>query len=106
MVDHGKFEGTTDHITVYPEKETIDDAYKARFGSEERAIPVEQVDVESTHFSNFLSCVRTRQKPHLDVETAARAKVLISMAVRSYREGRTLYFNEKNWAVSSNPDAL
>jgi len=57
--------------------------------------------VERTHFSNFLNCVRTREKPRLDVETAARAQVLISMAVQSYREGRTLYFNEKTWKVTS-----
>jgi predicted dehydrogenase len=101
MVDHGKFEGVTDHITLRPEKATIDEAYKAKFGSQESAFPVEQIDVERTHFSNFLNCVRTREKPRLDVETAARAQVLISMAVQSYREGRTLYFNEKTWKVTS-----
>jgi predicted dehydrogenase len=101
MVDHGKFEGVTDHITMRPEKATIDEAYKAKFGSQESAFPVEQIDVERTHFSNFLNCVRTREKPRLDVETAARAQVLISMAVQSYREGRTLYFNEKTWKVTS-----
>jgi predicted dehydrogenase len=101
MVDHGKFEGVTDHITLRPEKATIDEAYKAKFGAQESAFPVEQIDVERTHFSNFLNCVRTREKPRLDVETAARAQVLISMAVQSYREGRTLYFNEKTWKVTS-----
>jgi len=101
MVDHGKFEGVTDHITLRPEKATIDEAYKAKFGSQESAFPVEHIDVERTHFSNFLNCVRTREKPRLDVETAARAQVLISMAVQSYREGRTLYFNEKTWKVTS-----
>jgi len=101
MFDHGKFEGVTDHITLRPEKATIDEAYKAKFGAQESAFPVEQIDVERTHFSNFLNCVRTREKPRLDVETAARAQVLISMAVQSYREGRTLYFNEKTWKVTS-----
>ena len=47
--------------------------------------------------------MRTRQKPRLDVETAACAQVLISMAVQSYREGRTLYFDEKTWKVSDKP---
>jgi len=101
MVDHGKFEGVTDHVTLRPEKDTIDDAYKAKFGAQETRIPIDQIDVERTHFSNFLTCVRTRQKPRLDVETAARAQVLISMSVQSYREGRTLYFDEANWKVSS-----
>jgi hypothetical protein len=47
--------------------------------------------------------MRTRQKPRLDVETAACAQVLISLAVQSYREGRTLYFDEKTWKVSPKP---
>jgi hypothetical protein len=47
--------------------------------------------------------MRTRQKPRLDVETAACAQVLISMSVQSYREGRTLYFDEKTWKVSAKP---
>jgi hypothetical protein len=46
MVDHGKFEGVTDHITLLPEKDTIDDAYGVRFGTGESRIPFEQVDTE------------------------------------------------------------
>ena len=49
--------------------------------------------------TNFLSCMRSRQKPTLDVDTAARAQVLISMAVQSYRDGKVLYFDERNWKV-------
>ena len=59
--------------------------------------------MDVSHAKNFLECMRTRQKPRLDVETAACAQVLISMAVRSYREGRTLYFDEKTWKVSPKP---
>ncbi len=51
------------------------------------------------HVLNFMECVRSRQKPTLDVETAACAQVVISMSVQSYREGRVLYFDEKNWKV-------
>jgi hypothetical protein len=47
--------------------------------------------------------MRTRQKPTLDVETGAKAQVLISMAVQSFREGRVLYFDEKTWKVSPKP---
>ncbi len=52
---------------------------------------------------NFLECMRTRQKPTLDVDTAARAQVLITMAVQSYREGKVLYFDEKNWKAVDKP---
>jgi hypothetical protein len=56
-----------------------------------------------THITNFLDCVRSRKRPTLDVETAARTQVLTSMAVQSYREGRTLYFDEKTWKVAPKP---
>src|SRR6266498_842944 len=35
MVEHGMFEGETDHITVIPEKRVMSDAYKAKFGADE-----------------------------------------------------------------------
>src|SRR5580693_7386343 len=114
MVDNGQFESVTDHITLRPEvsrrrasrdaepevKPMFDD-YK--FGTEEVTIPVEKTDTMSTHIRNFLSCMHTRQKPHLPVETGACAQVLITMAVESYRQGKVLYFDEKRWKVSDKP---
>jgi hypothetical protein len=47
--------------------------------------------------------MRTRQKPTLDVETAACAQVLITMAVQSFRQGKVLYFDEKNFKVVDTP---
>jgi hypothetical protein len=47
--------------------------------------------------------MRTREKPHLDVETGSRAVVVINLAVQSYREGRTLYWDEKKWKASDKP---
>jgi predicted dehydrogenase len=99
MVDHGMFERRTDHISVYPEPKTIDDAYKAKFGDKEIDITVDQADPMQKHIGNFLSCMRTREKPTLDVETALRAQVTISMAVQSYREGRVLFWDEKAMKV-------
>jgi predicted dehydrogenase len=100
MVEHGMFEEPTDFITLKPEEETIDEAYVAKFGKEPKQIPIEKENDEMLHVRNFLDCVRSRQKPRLDVETAARAQVLISMSVQSYREGRVLYFDERTWKVS------
>ena len=59
-----------------------------KYGKDEIKIPVEQYDMMQAHVGNFLQCMRTREKPHLDVETAAHAQVLITLAVESYREGR------------------
>jgi len=64
----------------------MSDGYK--FGLEEQKIAVEQFDPLVAHMNNFLDCMRSRQKPHLDVETGACAQVLITAAVESYRQGR------------------
>jgi predicted dehydrogenase len=104
MVEHGRFEGHADYITVRPEnKRAISKEYAEKFGTDEIKIPVENTDTMRTHVGNFLDCMRTRTKPTLDVETAARAQVLISMSVMSYRQGKVLYFNESNWKVSDKP---
>ncbi|HZT29114.1 MAG TPA: Gfo/Idh/MocA family oxidoreductase [Bryobacteraceae bacterium] len=103
MVDHGMFEGRTDHITLIPEKRVIDEAYKAKFGDSETRIPIEEQDSMAKHVRNFLECMHTRQKPTLDVETAFHAQVTISMAVQSYREGRVLYWDEKSLKVTNKP---
>jgi predicted dehydrogenase len=100
MVEHGRFEGHADYITVKPERRVVNADYKAKFGVENIKIPVENKDTMFTHIGNFLDCMRTRQKPTLDVETAARAQVTITMAVQSYRQGKVLYFDEKSFKVS------
>ncbi len=101
MVDHGMFERRTDHITLYPEGNVDDDAYKAKFGSDpEIKIPVDSTHNDLVvHITNFLDCMRTREKPTLDVDTGLHAQVTISMAVQSYREGRVLYWDDKNQKV-------
>jgi hypothetical protein len=99
MVEHGQFEGRTEYLTLRPEPRVITDEYKAKFGATESKIQVDRKDAMRAHVENFLECVRSRQKPTLDVETAACAQVVITMAVQSYREGRVLYFDEKNFRV-------
>jgi predicted dehydrogenase len=104
MVDHGRFEGMVPYITVKPEvrgsKPIGGDKYAEKFGTEEKKIEIDQTDPMQLHVGNFLDCMRTRQKPHLDVETGARAVVVINLAVQSYREGRTLYWDEKHWKAT------
>ena len=77
--------------------------YESKFGAVDSRIPLDEKDAQETHIQNFLDCIHSRQKPTLNVDIAARAQVLISMAVQSYREGRVLYFDEKNWKVSNKP---
>lgn len=102
MVEHGRFEGETSEITVKPERAATPE-YKAKFGEAPIRIPVETTDTTRAHVEDFLACMRTRQKPRLDVETGAKAQVLVSMSVMSYRTGKVLYFDEAKWKVSDRP---
>jgi predicted dehydrogenase len=119
MVDHGQFERGVPFITVKPQArravvpnsqprqyrmEAIGgEKYEQKFGLKDIQIPIDQKDMMDAHMENFLSSMRTRQKPHLDVETGARAVVVINLAAQSYREGRTMYWDEKKWKASDRP---
>ncbi len=107
MVSHGQFEGMVTHITVTPEvrgnKAIGGEKYESKFGLKPIQIPIEQKDPMQLHVEDFLSCMRTRQKPHLDVETGARAVVAINLSVESYRTGKTIYWDAKNWKSSDKP---
>ena len=82
----------------------MDPSWPQRFGTDDEVkIAVPEEDIMQKHIGNFLDCMRSREKPTLDVETGARAQVLIAMAVMSYRQGKVLYFNEKNWQVTDRP---
>jgi predicted dehydrogenase len=101
MVPDGKFEGKVDFITVTPQS-IAKQAFKEKHGTIEMKIETEP---RESHMENFLRCVRTRQKPVLDADTAYRAMVPIGMSVQSYREGRVLYFDEAAEKVVAAPPA-
>jgi predicted dehydrogenase len=113
LVNHGMFEGMVPYITVTPAVERNPEtrqqepiggkSYGEKFGTKPIQIPIDQADPMQAHVGNFLDCMRTRQKPHLDVETGARAVVVINLAVQSYREGKVLYWDEKKWKASDKP---
>jgi predicted dehydrogenase len=109
MVSHGQFEGSVPFITVTPETKGSRDSLvpilggSYKFGTQPIQIPVEQKDAMQAHIEDFLSCMRTRKKPHLDVETGAKAVVVINLAAQSYREGKVMYWDEKHWKASDRP---
>jgi hypothetical protein len=111
MVEHGRFERYAPYITVRPDyggtgqRNVVTEEYAARWGTVDVRIPVRRADMLTDHILNFLDCVKSRQKPNLDVLTGAKAQVVISMAVQSYREGKVLYFDESNWKVVDSPPA-
>ncbi len=107
MVSHGQFEGMVPFITVTPEvrqgKALGGDKYAEKFGLKPIQIAIDQKDPMQIHVGNFLDCMRTREKPHLDVETGARAVVVINLAVESYRTGKTMYWDAQHWKSSDKP---
>jgi len=108
MVEHGQFERMVPYITVKPQVRggrngvtaIGGEAYATKFGTKDIQIPVDQKDMMAAHIENFLNCMRTREKPHLDVETGAKAVVVINLAAQSYREGKTMYWDAQHWKAS------
>ena len=100
MVPQGQFEGKVEYITVTPQR-IAKDKFKSKYGN---GIEIKiECEPRETHMMNFLSCMRTRQKPVLDAHTGYRAQATISMAVQSYREGRVLFFDETTQKVVDKP---
>jgi predicted dehydrogenase len=99
MVPGGQFESRVQHITVTPEN-LAKKAFVEKWGKEVVEIPTEK---REDHMENFLRCVKTREKTVLDALTAYKAMTTIGMAVQSYREGRSLYFNEATQRVTDKP---
>ena len=112
MVEHGMFERYSPYLTVKPElvrpANAEDRAERGpfpdyKFGKDEIKIPVEQSDMMKLHVDNFVACMRSREKPHLDVETAAHAQILINLAVESYRDNKVRYWDAENWKSVDHP---
>jgi predicted dehydrogenase len=99
MVEHGRFEGKTDFITVTPEQHNLE-AFTRKYGAAEVQIKVEP---RPSHYQNFVECLRSREKPVLDGLTAYKAMVSIALSVESYRTGQTLYFDEQKQKVLTKP---
>src|SRR5260370_17346211 len=93
MVEHGKFESTTEYITVKPEvrrgRGSTEPApiagaeYASKFGTKEIKIPVDQKDMMTAHIDNFLSCMPTREKPPLNIDTGPRPQLVLRLTAQS-----------------------
>ncbi|HET6452855.1 MAG TPA: Gfo/Idh/MocA family oxidoreductase [Armatimonadota bacterium] len=76
-------------IVIRPEDEFKDQRQEVKVALEPRL----------SHMDNFLDCVRTRNKPHLDADTAYRIMVAIALGVQSYREERIMRFDPEREKV-------
>lgn len=89
MVDHGRFEGHTDHITIKAEKE-FEDKFVGKYGKKELEIGL---DPREEHYRNWVRCLKTREQTVLPFYVGYRVQVPITLAVLSYREGRMKFFD-------------
>ena len=55
----------------------------------------EYAEATDAHMQNFFECVRSRKEPNCPFEIGFRSAIACQMAVRSYREGRTVTWDEK-----------
>lgn len=51
------------------------------------------------HDVNFIECMRSRSKPHYDALTGYKAMVALSLAVRSWREGKMFRFDPQQQEI-------
>ena len=70
-------------VVVRPEEEFKDTR-------QEIQVPVQP---RPNHMDNWLDCIRTRNKPHLDAETGYRIMVTIALGVLSYRKEKVMRFD-------------
>jgi predicted dehydrogenase len=102
MVPDGRFEGRVDSISVTPQG-IARQKFKERYGTIQVVLETEP---RESHMENFLRCLRTRETPVLDADTAYKAMTTIGMSVQSYREGRALYWDAgREKVVSEAPKA-
>jgi hypothetical protein len=91
-----------DSISVTPQG-IARQKFKERYGTIQVVLETEP---RESHMENFLRCLRTRETPVLDADTAYKAMTTIGMSVQSYREGRALYWDAgREKVVSEAPKA-
>jgi len=56
-------------------------------------------DATLAHMQNFFDCMRSRKEPNCPFEIGFRSAIACYMAITSYREKRTVRWNEKNEEV-------
>jgi predicted dehydrogenase len=95
ITDSGQFEGSG-NVTRVIAQDMFKEAFVKKFGSEEVTLPNRE---REEHMDNFLRCVRTREKPVLDVDTALCAQAAICLSVLSYRSGKTMYYDESTGQI-------
>jgi predicted dehydrogenase len=66
--------------------------------------PPESKRIDSTHWQNFLECVKTRQTPHSGIESMAKTTMLCHLGNIAFESGKTLFWDAKTQDVENHRD--
>ncbi len=92
---------------VYPETDRIDkDVRTFRSASLPRQdVPIRKLDYHLTHVENFLECMRTRQRPHSDVEIGHNSMIACHLGNAAFRLGRRVDWDADKERPIGDPEA-
>lgn len=82
------------HLRVVPEG-PFQQKFIERHGQDEWVIPDIHDEGDHKHVYNFFECVKSRQQPACHADLAYKVMTVIDLSVRSYREGKMHFFDEK-----------
>jgi len=81
-----------DHAQIVAEAPYLEE-FRKQHGKDEIIISGLGNEGDEKHVDNFFDCVRSRRQPNCDAEVGYKVMTHISLAVRSYREGKMFYFD-------------
>ncbi len=93
----------SDVLRIVPEKPFAKD-WIAQFGKPEIVIPGAGNEGDRKHVDNFFECVRSRQQPNCDADTASKVMTHIGLSVQSYREGKMFHFDPVNREIRASSE--
>jgi predicted dehydrogenase len=82
-------------VRYVPEPRTAVPADERARSGPSRADTASDAEETQAHLENFLSCVRSREKPHCPFEIGFRSAIACQMAIASYRQGRTVRWDTR-----------
>ncbi len=84
----------SDRVTYKSEAEDAGGEASAQANAKATPDIVGGSDTTNVHMQNFIDCVRSRKEPNCPFEIGFRSAIACQMAVFSYRQGRTVHWDE------------
>ncbi len=90
---------------VYPETDRIERPRKFKIAGKPRENVGSGDDMHLAHVENFLDCMRSREKPHSDVEIGHDSMIACHLGNAAVRTGRRVYWDVDKEQVVDDPEA-